>query len=268
MEINIDLNALTDLARLAGREIMEVYASDHQVSLKADCSPITLADQRSHEVIVAGLMKKFKGIPIVSEEGEIPDFALRRGWDYFWLIDPLDGTKEFINQTNEFTVNISLIHKDKPIVGIVYAPALDLMYYAQEGHGAFKEAKADDGTLLLRQLKKAVPVCCDRLKVVTSRSHLNCKTKDFVQVLGEKFKAIDFRMIGSSLKICYVADQLADVYPRLGPTMEWDTAAAHAICREVGVDFYALRNNSRQPFLYNKESLLNDSFVVERPGVA
>lgn len=261
-EINLD--NIVDLARQAGRAIMNHYASEVEVAFKEDLSPITKADQASHEIIIDGLNRLHPNIPIISEEGLLPDYSVRKNWHYCWLIDPLDGTKEFINKTDEFTVNIALIHQDQPVLGVVFAPALGLMYFAKVGLGAFKEVM-DGNTIHRSNLTQVPPISGDKVVVVGSRSHMNSDTLHYVDNLKKLFAHVDFKSVGSSLKICYVAEQKADVYPRFGPTMEWDTAAAHAICREVGVKLYAASNNRPQKFLYNKESLLNSWFVVERP---
>jgi 3'(2'), 5'-bisphosphate nucleotidase len=263
-EVNLD--AIVDLARKAGRAIMDYYASDLkvEVALKEDLSPITKADQASHDIIICGLNRLYPNIPILSEEGTLPDYSIRKNWNYFWLIDPLDGTKEFINKTDEFTVNIALIYQNQPVLGVVFAPALGLMYFAKIGFGAFKEV-INGSTFNRSRLTQVAPISGDKLVVVGSRSHMNLETQHYVDNLKLLFSHVDFKSVGSSLKICYVAEQRADIYPRFGPTMEWDTAAAHAICREVGVKFYALPNKQQQKFFYNKESLLNSWFVVERP---
>lgn len=192
-------------------------------------------------------MAKFN-LPILSEENSIISFEERKNWEYFFLVDPLDGTKEFIKRNGEFTVNIALIHKQSPVLGVVYAPALNLMYSAKKGEGAFKNDE-----LLPLALNK------DTYKIVASKSHMSDETKDFIDKL-EVDKKKELISMGSSLKLCLVASAEADIYPRLAPTMEWDTAAADAIVREakkMSYDFY-----SKKPLLYNKENLKNPYFVV------
>ncbi len=228
---------------------MEIYDKDFQVEYKDDKSPLTEADLASHDVIMRGLEKY--GIPVMSEEGKTIDYEERKDWEYYWCIDPIDGTKEFIKKNGEFTVNIALVHKDTPILGVVYAPALGDMYKAKKGEGAFK----NDQRLPLQtnhDLK-------EKMSVVASKSHLSEETQAFIDALDTK----DIMQVskGSSLKLCMVAEGEADIYPRLAPTMEWDTAAADAIVRESGKMTWQFEND--QPVVYNKVDLLNPWFVVK-----
>lgn len=243
---NIDINEIKNIALKAGKAIMQVYERDFAIYEKEDKSPLSEADLLSNTIICDSLAKF--NLPILSEENSIISFEQRKNWEYFFLVDPLDGTKEFIKRNGEFTVNIALIHKQSPVLGVVYAPALNLMYSAKKGEGAFKNDE-----LLPLALNK------DTYKIVASKSHMSDETKDFIDKL-EMDKKKELISMGSSLKLCLVASAEADIYPRLAPTMEWDTAAADAIVREakkMSYDFY-----SKKPLLYNKENLKNPYFVV------
>lgn len=243
---NIDINEIKNIALKAGEAIMQVYERDFEIYEKEDKSPLSEADLLSNTIICDSLAKF--NLPILSEENSIISFEERKNWEYFFLVDPLDGTKEFIKRNREFTVNIALIHKQSPVLGVVYAPALNLMYSAKKGEGAFKNDE-----LLPLALNK------DTYKIVASKSHMSDETKDFIDKL-EVDKKKELISMGSSLKLCLVASAEADIYPRLAPTMEWDTAAADAIVREakkMSYDFY-----SKKPLLYNKENLKNPYFVV------
>lgn len=243
---NIDINEIKNIALKAGEAIMQVYERDFAIYEKEDKSPLSEADLLSNTIICDSLAKF--NLPILSEENSVISFEERKNWEYFFLVDPLDGTKEFIKRNGEFTVNIALIHKQSPVLGVVYAPALNLMYSAKKGEGAFKNDE-----LLPLALNK------DTYKIVASKSHMSDETKDFIDKL-EVDKKKELISMGSSLKLCLVASDEADIYPRLAPTMEWDTAAADAIVREakkMSYDFY-----SKKPLLYNKENLKNPYFVV------
>ena len=249
MEINLK-NLLTlaeEAARDAGAEILKIYESgDFSIESKSDDSPLTLADKASHNTIASFLKKT--GIPILSEEGaEIP-FVERKNWDHFWMIDPLDGTKEFIKKNGEFTVNIALIHEGTPILGVVYPPVLDQMYLAIKGQGATLDGEK------ITSSKKTLDQ--KNLKTVASRSHMSPETQEFVDQLN----APEIVSKGSSLKLLMVASGEADVYPRFGPTMEWDTAAAHIVVEEAGGQ--VLHTDQKSPITYNKKNLLNPYFIV------
>ncbi len=245
----IDLNDIEKIALDAGKTIMEIYNRDFSIEYKDDKSPLTEADLASNDVIMQGLEKY--GIPIMSEEGKTIAYDERKDWEYYWCIDPIDGTKEFIKKNGEFTVNIALIHKDAPILGVVYAPALDDMYAAKKGSGAFK-----NGEKLPLQSN---PDMKEKMSVVASKSHLSEETQAFIDALDTK--NIEQVSKGSSLKLCMVAEGEADIYPRLAPTMEWDTAAADAVVRESGKMTYQFEND--EPVVYNKTDLLNPWFVVK-----
>ena len=247
MQINIE--EIKSLAKKAGDAIMEIYKEDFEVEFKEDNSPLTKADKLSHQIIAKGLEKY--NIPLLSEEGKEISYGVRKEWNEYWCIDPIDGTKEFIKKNGEFTVNIALIKDSKPILGVVYAPAIDELYWAKEGEGAFKNGNR------LPIYKNSNPK--ESLKVVASKSHLSKETQDFIDSLDSK--KIEQVSKGSSLKLCMVSEGVADIYPRLAPTMEWDTAAAHAIVLEAGkkvVDF-----KTKEDMRYNKENLLNPWFIVE-----
>ena len=257
----IDIQDIVRVAKDAGKAIMEIYNQDFGVEFKSDNTPMTMADQKANEIIVTALnllpVNSFlqQNIPILSEEGRNVPFDERKNWEYFWLIDPLDGTKEFIKKNGEFTINIALIYKDVPIIGVVYSPALNVCYWAKRNEGAFK-----DGEKLPIKANRQRDV----YKIVASRSHMSNETKDFIEAIDtDKEKVII--SIGSSLKICLVAEGEANIYPRLSPTMEWDTAAAHAIVNESNALFNKyIKNGSYQKHLYNKKNLLNDWFVVKK----
>ncbi|NLU35367.1 MAG: 3'(2'),5'-bisphosphate nucleotidase CysQ [Wolinella succinogenes] len=246
----IDIEAIKTIAMEAGAVIMKVYEREFSVEYKSDSSPLTEADRSSNEVICSRLQEAYPNIPLISEENRQIPYEVRKNWEYCWCVDPLDGTKEFIKRSDEFTVNIALIHQGIPVLGVVYAPAKGDMYWAKRGEGAFK-----NGTRL--PLKNNTNPQ-EKLVVVASKSHLSQETQSFIDALGAK--EIEHISAGSSLKFCMVAEGEADVYPRLAPTMEWDTAAADTIVREAGKMVYEV--GSEIPMCYNKEELLNPWFVV------
>lgn len=240
------------LAREAGSKILAIYEGGRtEQQDKADGSPLTAADLASHHAIVDGLRKMTPEWPILSEESAAEDYEVRKHWKKFWLVDPLDGTKEFIKRNGEFTVNIALIEDGKPIMGVVHAPVLGLSYFAEQGGGAFKQA-GDDKPVFI-----SVARCGEheKLKMVGSRSHGDARQDDLVAYLG----GADFQSMGSSLKFCLVAEGSAHIYPRLGPTMEWDTAAAHSVVMEAGG---IVCDAGGEPLRYNKADLHNPPFAV------
>lgn len=250
-ELRSLLDPVIALARAAGDEILKVYDSDFAVEHKADDSPLTQADLASHRTIVAGLQTLTPEIPVLSEESTIPDSATRASWHTYWLIDPLDGTKEFVKRSGEFTVNIALITHHRPVLGVVYTPVLKLTYAGAQGVGAFKQ-EADAG----RESIRVKPWQPGTATVVGSKSHGTAALNAYLEKLG----AHELRSMGSSLKFCLVAEGSADLYPRLGPTSEWDTAAAQAVVEAAGGQVTDLAMN---PLRYNtKESLLNPHFLV------
>lgn len=250
----------------AGKAIMEVYGSgDFQVELKSDESPLTLADRRAHEIILRILEPT--NLPILSEEGSDIPFMNRSWWSPFWLVDPLDGTREFIKRNGEFTVNIALVEEGVPVFGVVYAPVLHTLYTGLEGYGAYRCSREKNFTQPYDYLiQLATPLPCvppdeKHFRVMASRSHFNEETRIFVDELDTGGKERVLVNAGSSLKLCQVAAGEADIYPRLGPTMEWDTAAAHAVVRAAGKK--VVRTDDGHELEYNKENLLNPSFVVQ-----
>jgi 3'(2'), 5'-bisphosphate nucleotidase len=249
----IDIQDIVTIAKEAGNAIMQVYKQDFEVEYKQDSSPLTLADKKANDIIEDGLNQLSVIFPILSEEGKEIPYEDRKHWEYFWLIDPLDGTKEFVKKNGEFTVNIALIYKDTPVLGVVYAPALDVCYWAKQGEGSFK-----DGQKLPLKTENQR----NTYKIVASRSHMSDETQAFIDAIDID-KEKELISIGSSLKICLVAEGEADIYPRLGPTMEWDTGAAHAIVNESGKSLEKYMNGKYSKHEYNKEDLLNQWFVVE-----
>jgi len=240
------------LAREAGEAIMAVYHSGEAgVSSKADDSPLTLADMASHRTIVAGLKELTPDLPILSEEAADIPYAERKQWSSYWLVDPLDGTKEFIKRNGEFTVNIALIENGIPVMGVVYAPVLETCYYAAKGAGAFVQR----GSSAARTIGVRLYQAGQTIKVVASRSHSDARTAELLEKLG----AHESVSMGSSLKFCLVAEGEANFYPRLGPTMEWDTAAAHAVVNEAGG---IVCDATGKELGYNKEDLHNPEFFV------
>lgn len=298
MQYNDLLLTALSAASQAGEEILKIYNSDMDFSVeaKADSSPLTIADKKSHEIICAILdntviESNSSPVPILSEEGKTIPYEERSKWDMFWMIDPLDGTKEFIKRNDEFTVNIALINQNRPVLGVVYVPVPGVCYFAAEGLGAFMtvrsetvkgEEKKDKTKWLLRALSemdlqellsksKRLPIINNNPSLLTShsspyiiiasRSHMNKETEDFIEKLKAEHGEIELLSAGSSLKLCYVAEGRAHIYPRLGPTMEWDTAAAHAVVRGAGKTVKVF--DSEAELSYNKENLLNPWFVVE-----
>lgn len=242
-------NALTAATR-ACHEILLIYnSSNFEVESKGDNSPLTLADKNAHEVISETL--KSSGLPILSEEGKSIPYSIRKNWDLFWMVDPLDGTKEFIKRNGEFTVNIALIKDQKPVMGVVSVPVTGEVYYGAEGMGSFKIMKEE--THQLGSIGKT-DTAKRGIRVVASRSHLSTETQQFIDSL------IDPVLVskGSSLKFMMMADGLADIYPRFAPTMEWDTAAAQAVIAPLGIQVVSIEDG--MPLRYNKENLLNPFF--------
>jgi len=249
MEINTQI--LKNIVRDAGLAIMEIYNLPMQfseVEAKSDNSPLTKADKAANEVIVKALQKNYPAIPLISEEEKEVPFETRQSWDYFWLIDPLDGTKEFIKRNGEFTVNIALIHHNYPVQGFIYVPVTD-EYYFTEGNQAFYQ-KGENEAIAIKVSNKT-----QDLIALGSRSHAKPEDEEFLS----KLPISGLKNFGSSLKFCKVADATADIYYRSGPTMEWDTAAGQAILEKAGGKVTDLKG---ERFRYNKESLLNGGFVA------
>jgi 3'(2'), 5'-bisphosphate nucleotidase len=255
---NLKLQTLLPLAIRAAEEacneIMDVYNSgDFQAEAKGDDSPLTLADKKAHHTICDLLHPTL--LPILSEEGKSIPYEERKRWEYFWMVDPLDGTKEFIKRNGEFTVNIALIHNGAPVLGVVALPVTGEIYYAAKGIGAWLKVQGKEMALPKRSTANLAGL---GLRVVASRSHMNDETQEFI----DKLKTPTLVSKGSSLKFMLLAEGKADVYPRYAPTMEWDTAAAHAIVNEVGLKVLQL-GSSKKELQYNKENLLNPHFLVK-----
>ena len=240
-----------EAALLGGREIMDVYQNDFDVVHKEDNSPLTIADQRANRVIEEHL--KTTEIPILSEEGIHLDYDTRKKWEYLWIVDPLDGTKEFIKRNGEFTVNIALVKNGLPILGVIYVPVKNWMYFGNS-KGSFKEINNE-------VIKLPFSVAHRPYTAVGSRSHPSKETADFFDQLKKEKGEVNVVSMGSSLKICLVAEGTADVYPRFAPTMEWDTAAGHAIAKFAGRIFKDV--TTQKEMVYNREQLRNNWFIVE-----
>ncbi len=250
-EIGSLLPEIVNIARQAGERILAVYETDFDVQTKEDTSPLTAADLAAHETILAGLKKLTPGWPILSEEAAEIGFEIRSGWSRYWLVDPLDGTREFVNRNGEFTVNIALIDDHRPVLGVVHVPVSGRDYFACRESGAWRQDSGEDPVSI-----KASTTCRRPVRVVGSKSHRGSSLDAFLERLG------DYELVpmGSSLKICLVADGSADIYPRLGPTSEWDTAAAQAVVEVAGgqmtnIDGEAIRYNQ-------KADMLNPFFLV------
>lgn len=269
MEQHYILNAI-EAALRAGGQILSIYndpSSDFQVERKADNSPLTIADRKAHETIVEIL--EDTPFPILSEEGKSLPFEMRNGWETLWIVDPLDGTKEFIKRNGEFTVNIALVLKGKPVMGVIYVPVKKVLYFAEDTLGAYKiEGIEDlDHKSLDDLISEAVrlpdkSISRTNFVMVASRSHLTPETEIYIDKMRAVHGDLELVSIGSSLKICLVAEGRADVYPRFAPTMEWDTAAGHAIASAAGMEVYQAETDL--PLQYNKQDLLNPWFVVEK----
>lgn len=247
----------------AGKKILEVYELDFAVETKSDNSPLTEADKKSHNAIKNALQQA--GIPILSEEGKQLPYEERKGWDTFWLVDPLDGTKEFIKKNGEFTVNIALIKNGAPVMGVVYVPVTGMLYFgsAESGSASFNINNNSSIDELIAGAAKLPSVNApEKYTIVASRSHSTAETEDFIEEKKKTHGDVNLISAGSSLKLCLVAEGNAQVYPRLAPTMEWDTAAGDAVARFAGCRVYNYQ--TKNDLQYNKENLLNPWFVVER----
>lgn len=249
------MNQLLDTAIKAalkgGEEILKVYNGKIEVETKSDNSPLTLADKNAHLAIMEFL--EGTGIPVLSEEGREIPFEERKDWKRLWIVDPLDGTKEFIKRNGEFTVNIALIENGTPIMGVIYVPVTEVLYYGSKEEGSFKQVKESKTKLPIKKEKS-------NYVAVGSRSHMSPETESFFNDLKAEHGEIEVVSMGSSLKICLVAEGVADVYPRFAPTMEWDTAAGHAIAKYAGKSF--LDQSTGEEMKYNREDLLNKWFKV------
>ena len=281
-EIESHIHAALRAAWFAGREIMDVYRGRVDVQWKDDRSPLTEADLRAHRVITEFLQGRTPHTPILSEEAADIPYDIRRDWSACWLVDPLDGTKEFIKRNDEFTVNIALVDHGQPVAGVVYAPALGQCWFGGEGVGAWRldVGHAEEMPATWEALvSRAEPLPLKRhtgrlggslalqaepygpLVVVASRSHRNPKTDAFIEALRVEHPKLELISAGSALKLCLVAEGSADVYPRFAPTMEWDTAAGHAVCAACGIS--VTRYPEGTPLMYNRENLRNPWFLID-----
>lgn len=267
------LNAI-DAALLAGERILSIYndpASDFQIEKKADNSPLTIADRLAHEAISALLADT--PFPVLSEEGRHLPYEERRTWEALWIVDPLDGTKEFIKRNGEFTVNIALVENGVPTIGVIYLPVKRELYFAEETLGAFKltditkRSGASWEELVAGAIHLPMPIEREKFVIVASRSHLSPETESYIEEMKRQHQEVELISSGSSIKICLVAEGKAHAYPRFAPTMEWDTAAGHAIARAAGMEVFQA-DNEETPLCYNKEDLLNPWFVVKPRPIA
>ncbi|WP_462357227.1 3'(2'),5'-bisphosphate nucleotidase CysQ [Phocaeicola coprocola] len=255
----------------AGSEIMSVYTdpnADFEIEKKADNSPLTIADRKSHMVIAARLAST--PYPVLSEEGKKIPVEERQSWNELWIVDPLDGTKEFIKRNGEFTVNIAYVKNGKPEAGVIYIPVKEELYFADSQYGAYKiehitqldsEETVDSLISKAHRLPYQEEAQRSSFIIVASRSHLTPETEAYIEEMKQKHQEVETVSKGSSLKLCLIAEGKADVYPRFAPTMEWDTAAGHAIIRAMGKEVY--QAGTQHPLVYNKEDLLNPWFIAE-----
>jgi len=255
------LQTAIEAAIKGGKAILEVYATDFSVEIKGDDSPLTIADQKCNEIINSYLVNT--PFPIISEENKQIDYEDRKNWSSCWIVDPLDGTKEFIKRNGEFTVNIALVTNGVPKLGVIYVPVSKTLYFTAEDSNTSYRLVIDDEEFstdaILENAEQLIPaITGSPVRVVGSRSHLNDDTKAYINTINAEVEIVSK---GSSLKFCLVAEGNADVYPRFAPTMEWDTAAGDAICRAVGVQ--VIDQSTQESLRYNKENLLNPYFLVK-----
>ena len=265
MNSNLEANFVVAVKAsvLAGKEIMKVYHQEFEVSKKADNSPITEADNKANDCI--NKLLKQTEIPIISEENEDISFEIRKHWTKCWIVDPLDGTKEFVNRNGEFTVNIALVNEGVPTFGVIYWPVKQLLYVGDVSQNLAFRLQLTNHQLsnrLLKDVRELSPKRAHKsLKVLVSRSHASNETKKYIDNLQKTGQPIELKSIGSSLKFCQIAEGNAHLYPRFAPTMEWDTAAGHAICNAVNIK--VMQVNSTNELEYNKENLYNPNFIVK-----
>lgn len=276
MDTNILFTAIR-AALQAGAEIMKVYTdpnADFEIEKKADNSPLTIADRKSHAIIAGWLADT--PYPILSEEGKKIPTEERQSWKELWVVDPLDGTKEFIKRNGEFTVNIAYVKNGAPEAGVIYIPVKEKLFFADTEKGAYKLSNEDGlltrinenkepgctlEVLIEKAQKLPYPTPHEGFMIVASRSHLNAETEEYIERMKKEHAKVETVSKGSSLKLCLIAEGVADVYPRFAPTMEWDTAAGHAIIRAAGKEVY--QANTDKPLVYNKEDLLNPWFIAK-----
>ncbi len=257
------LNTAIVAALEAGKAILEIYHSgEFNIEIKADKSPLTKADKASHNIISNFLAKTM--IPMLSEEGKSVPYEERKNWSRVWIVDPIDGTKEFIKRNGEFTVNIALVEDQKTSIGVIFAPATGDLYFSSKEKGAFKVSvdleNFDVPTLISNGIK--LPLCQEKrvFTIVASRSHMSAESKEYIKEMQSLHGDVKLISKGSSLKLCMVAEGKADCYPRFAPTMEWDTAAGQAICEHAG--FQVIDYETKQNMLYNRKELLNNWFLI------
>jgi 3'(2'), 5'-bisphosphate nucleotidase len=257
------INSAIRASILAGKEILTVYNSDFAVETKDDKSPLTEADKRAHHKIMNILDST--SIPVLSEEGKEIPFEERKNWSRLWIVDPLDGTKEFVKRNGEFTVNIALIENNFPVAGVIYVPVTGVLYVGWKGMGAVKTISSNENScwddIFTNENKIPVKNNDEIFRIVASRSHMSPETEEYVKELENKHGKVELVSMGSSLKICLVAEGKAETYPRFAPTMEWDTAAGQAIAEAAGKEFLDWNTKSRMK--YNRENLLNNWFLVK-----
>ena len=264
--MNKNLQIAIEASLKAGQVIMEVYNTAFNVELKDDKSPLTEADKKANDIINSFLIPT--QIPIISEENKQTDYSVRKNWNLCWVVDPVDGTKEFIKRNGEFTVNIALVSNGSPILGVIYVPATKVLYYgdveAKKGYKVTLESHEVSIDKIIDNVMQLEPKSgnTDLVQVVGSRSHMSQETLDFMETLKVNGTQVEVVSKGSSLKFCLVSEGNADIYPRFAPTMEWDTAAGQAICNAVGIEVISKETN--KPLLYNKENLLNPWFIVSK----
>ncbi|WP_042477391.1 3'(2'),5'-bisphosphate nucleotidase CysQ [Bacillus ndiopicus] len=271
METVIQILNIVNIAFKAGQEILDVYNTDTvNVEFKNDESPLTIADKKSHHLIYNQLVNDYPHIPVISEEGVIIDYAQRSHWKTAWLVDPLDGTKEFIKRNGEFTVNIGLIENGTPVLGVIYCPVLDSIYFASSEIGSYKltdcteNLKEIDTEETLLALSQKLPIDTNResFAIAVSRSHFSSDTEAYIQAKREQHQHVELVTSGSSIKMCLVAEGKVDVYPRLSYSMEWDTAAGEAIVKYSGGHVFNF--TTKEPLQYNKPQLKNPFHIVTR----
>ncbi len=255
-----EIRSLLKLVQEASEAIMDVYQSGFEVVNKSDQSPLTLADLKSNEILTKGITHLFPDIPIISEENKNTDYNDRKNYSYFWLIDPLDGTKEFVKRNGEFTINISLVHENSPVFGIIAQPINGRIWHNLKGNVVSLENGIENP---LKDLGKELSN--NKLSIVASRSHLNEETENLIQRLESLGFEIDIVNAGSALKFCMICENKAHIYPRLAPTMEWDTAAGQALVNSLGG--YIIDLNTNKQMQYNKINLLNSPFIAFHPAL-
>jgi 3'(2'), 5'-bisphosphate nucleotidase len=265
MHISNYLSITCEAAIKAGALIMRIYEEQELViRTKADKSPVTQADMESSELICNILQTT--GFPVISEEISSPDYEVRKNWDYYWLVDPLDGTKEFIKRNNEFTVNIALVEKNLPVLGVIYIPAKGIIYFGIKGLGTWKKENVTQPFDVLQVIDNEPSIKCQpdsgNPRIITSRSHTNEATHTFIEKMKAQYSPLEIIEYGSSVKLCLIAEGKADIYPRFGPTMEWDTAAGQVFADNSGI---ILKSLTGSVLTYNKPDLHNPDFIAYNP---